>query len=95
MSNPGRYSVKLLNEYIPMISDEGEGHIQELHRIAFEKINQMDNDPSLHISNLTKALYACMFLANDIVKLQRELKAYKSRYGPLSQKGHGEGPSDE
>jgi hypothetical protein len=64
-----KYNLHFFNENIRIVSNEGDEYIQELYEYIMTVMDGLEDMPYI-----TKALYACVLLADELLKEKRKGK---------------------
>lgn|GEM_PF-1633622 len=70
-----RYNLKLFNENVRIVSEKDDAYIEGLYKYILSTIEKFDNvGSSFPMNYLTKALYACVFLADELLAVKTQAK---------------------
>jgi len=70
-----RYNLKLFNENVRIVSEKDDAYIEGLYKYILSTIEKFDNvGSSFPMNYLTKALYACVFLADELLTVKTQAK---------------------
>jgi len=73
-----RYNLRLLNEDIRIVSENGEEYVKNLGKYIHATIGKFDNvHTPFPMPYLNKALYACVFLADELFEARKEIEGLK------------------
>jgi len=82
-----RYNLKLLNEDIRIVSENGEEYVKSLGRYIHTTIGKFDNiETPFPMPYLNKALYACVFLADELFEARAEIEGLKEMLAAAQEK---------
>ena len=87
-----KYNLNLLNEDIRIVSDKGDAHVEGLRQYILTTIRRFDNvSTPFPMPYLNKALYACVFLADELDDKRCEIEVLKAKIAELEDKSKGKG----
>ena len=70
-----RYNLKLFNENIRIVSEKDDVYIEMLYKYILSTIEKFDNvGTTFPMNYLTKALYACVFMADEVLIKRQEVE---------------------
>ena len=70
-----RYNLKLFNESIRIVSEKDEAYIESLYNYILSTIEKFDNvGTTFPMNYLSKALYACVFMADEVLIKRQEVE---------------------
>jgi len=79
-----RYNLKLFNENIRVVSDKDDAYVEGLYKYILSTIEKFDNVvTSFPMNYLTKSLYACVFLADELFAKKQEIEDLAMRVAEL------------
>ena len=79
-----RYNLKLFNENIRIISEKDDAYIEELYKYILSTIERFDNvGTTFPMNYLTKSLYACVFMADEVLANRQEIEEMSIRLAEL------------
>ena len=82
-----KYNLKILNQNVPILSDEGDEYVDSLYRYVLSVVGKYDDNSSpFPMSATLKALYACIHLADELFRKQEELLKTEKTFGRELQK---------
>ena len=82
-----RYNLKLFNENIRIVSEKDDAYIEGLYKYILSTIEKFDNvGSSFPMNYLTKALYACVFLADESLTTKQQLQEASEKIEDMSLK---------
>ena len=88
-----KHSLRMLDEDIRIISDKDEDYVESLRTYILSTIKKYDDvNTPFPMPFLNKALYACVFLTDELFKERQnvaELKEQLETLEKLSNKGKG------
>jgi len=66
---------------LPITSDEGDEYINSLYNYILDTISRFDDaKQAFPISSMMKALYTCVFLADELFKKQEEISKMQEEF---------------
>jgi len=75
-----RYNLKLFNENIRIVSEMDDAYIETLYKYILSTIERFDNvGTTFPMNYLTKALYACVFMADAVLMNREEVEELKAK----------------
>ncbi|MCL2397488.1 MAG: hypothetical protein FWC93_05420 [Defluviitaleaceae bacterium] len=88
-----KHNFHLLNEDIHIVSDKDGEYVEELRQYILSTIKKFDNvNTPFPMPYLTKALYACVFLTDELFEKKQEIEALAAKIEELeNQPGKGKG----
>jgi len=70
-----RYNLKLFNENIRIVSEKDDAYVEELYNYITTTIEKFDNvSTTFPMNYLTKALYACVFMSDEVLAKRAEIE---------------------
>jgi len=70
-----RYNLKLFNENIRIVSEKDDAYVEELYKYILSTIERFDNvSTTFPMNYLTKALYACVFMSDEVLAKRQEVE---------------------
>jgi len=79
-----RYNLKLFNENIRIVSEKDDAYVEGLYKYILSTIEKFDNvGSSFPMNYLTKALYACVFLADELLSSRKEVEELSEKVAEL------------
>jgi len=82
-----KYNLRLLNEDIRIVSENGEEYVKSLRKYIHTTIGKFDNiETPFPMPYLNKALYACVFLADELFEARAEIEGLKEMLAAAQEK---------
>ena len=82
-----RYNLKLFNENIRIVSEKDDAYIEELYKYILSTIEKFDNvGTTFPMNYLTKALYACVFMADEVLANRQDIEEMSMKLAELEKK---------
>jgi len=82
-----RYNLKLFNENIRIVSEKDDVYIESLYKYILSTIERFDNvGTTFPMNYLTKALYACVFMADEVLIKRQEVEELSVKVAELEKK---------
>ena len=82
--------MRLLCEDIRIVSDSDAEHVESLRQYILSTIEKFDNvETSFPMPYLNKALYACVFLTDELFAAKKEISDLQARIAALEKPGKG------
>jgi hypothetical protein len=79
-----RYNLKLFNENIRIVSDKDDAYIEALYKYILSTIEKFDNvGTTFPMNYLTKSLYACVFMADEVLANRQEMEEMSMKLAEL------------
>jgi len=79
-----RYNLKLFNENIRIVSEKDDAYIEDLYKYILSTIEKFDSVGSTFPMNyLTKSLYACVYMADEVLANKEEMEEMSIRIAEL------------
>ena len=79
-----KHSLQLLDEEIRIVSEKGEVYVENLGKYILSTIEKFDNVATpFPMPYLTKALYACVFLADELFDKREEIEKLEAKIAEL------------
>lgn len=75
-----KYKLNILGENLSITSDQGNDYVKKLYNAITDHIDKIENiDKNSTMSKMTKSLYVSVFLANDLMKAQKEIEELQGK----------------
>ena len=85
-----KHNLRLLNEDIRIVSENGEEHIKALGEYILDTIRKFDNvHTPFPMPFLNKALYACVFLADELFEARAQVEELKEQLAAAEKQSTG------
>ena len=82
-----RYNLKLFNENIRIVSEKDDAYVEGLYKYILSTIEKFDNvGTTFPMNYLTKALYACVFMADEVMTKRQEVEELSMKLAELEKK---------
>ena len=82
-----RYNLKLFNENIRIVSEKDDAYIESLYKYILSTIEKFDNvGTTFPMNYLTKSLYACVFMADEVLIKRQEVEELSAKLEEASMK---------
>ena len=82
-----RYNLKLFSENIRIVSDKDDAYIEALYKYILSTIERLDNvGTTFPMNSLVKALYACVFIADEVMMKKEQLEEMSVKLAELEKK---------
>jgi len=79
-----RYNLKLFNENIRIVSEKDDVYIETLYKHILSTIEKFDNvGTTFPMNYLTKSLYACVILADEVLVKRQEVEELTMKLAEL------------
>ncbi|MCL2573643.1 MAG: hypothetical protein FWE34_03705 [Defluviitaleaceae bacterium] len=70
-----RYNLKLFNENIRIVSEQDDAYVEQMYKYILATIEKFDNaGSSFPMNYLIKSLYACVFMADEVLTKRAEVE---------------------
>ena len=85
-----KHNLQLLDEELRIVSEKDAEYIEAMGRYILETIEKFDNvSTPFPMPYLTKALYACVFLADELFEQREEVARLNDVIAALEKSGKG------